>query len=149
MLLFQDRSLYGFREFLDGDNPTKIILITSKYIPIFKAKLIVYKKYKHNINEKKIFLQHEHEEFDEVAKMFAYQRLMAFCASVESVINAFSVDLYKTITDCVGKPLKPNTIKEKCLEAFHKSQHHRYLKYRKGVRYCTTYSYNFKELFCI
>lgn len=86
---------------------------------------MVYKKYKHIINERKLFLQHEYEEFDDVAKMVAYQKLMSFCSSVESVINAFSVDLYKIVTDYVGKPLTANKIKEMCLKAFNESLHHR------------------------
>lgn len=108
---------------MNADSPTKVILITSKYIPIVKAKLTVYKKYKHVINEKKIFLQHEHEEFDDVAKLIAYQKVTEFCSSVESVKNAFSVDLYKIVTDYFGKPLTANKIREMCLEAFNESEH--------------------------
>lgn len=108
---------------MDGDNPTKVILITSKSLPIVKAKLTVYKKYKHVINEKKIFLQHEHEEFDDVAKLIAYQKVMEFCSSVESVKNAFSVDLYKIVTDNLERPLTANIITKMCLEAFNESEH--------------------------
>lgn len=131
---------------MDEDNPTKIILITSKYLPIVKAKLIVYKKYKHTINERKIFLQHEYDEFDEVAKMVAYQKLMAFCTSVESVIKAFSVDLYKIITEYVGKPLRANKIKKMCLKALRKSKHQRFPVSLITERYCTTYLYNFEGI---
>lgn len=109
---------------MDGDNPSKIILISCKSLKIVKAKLRVYKKYKHTINERKLFLQHEYEEFDDVAKMVAYQKLKSFCSYVESVKNAFSVDLYKIITDYVGKPLTASKIKEMCIKAFHE----RYLK---------------------
>lgn len=120
--MFKDNSSYAFECFWDGDNPTKVILITSKSLPIVKAKLMVYKKYKHIINERKIFLQHAYEEFDDVAKMVVYHRLMAFCSSVESVINAFSVDLCKNISDYVGKPLTANKIKQMCLKAFNESR---------------------------
>lgn len=108
---------------MDGDNPTKVILITSKSLPIVKAKLTVYKKYKHVINEKKIFLQHEHEEFDDVAKLIAYQKAMEFCSSVESVKTAFSVDLYKIVTDNLERPLTANILPKMCLEAFNESEH--------------------------
>lgn len=103
---------------MDGHNPIKVILITSKSLPIVKAKLTVYKKYKHVINEKKIFLQHEHEEFDDVAKLIAYQKVMEFCSSVESVINAFSGNLYKIVSDNLERPLTANIITRMCLEAF-------------------------------
>lgn len=114
---------------MNADSPTKVILITSKYIPIVKAKLTVYKKYKHVINERKIFLQHEYEEFDDVAKTVAYQELMAFCLSVESVINAFSVDLYKIITNYKGELLTAHKIRELCLIAFSESQNCLYFKH--------------------
>lgn len=114
---------------MDADSPTKVILITSKYLPIVKAKLTVYKKYKHVINERKIFLQHEYEEFDDVAKTVAYQELMAFCSFVESVINAFSVDLYKIITNYKGELLTAHKIRELCLIAFNESQSYRYFKH--------------------
>lgn len=114
---------------MDEDNPTKVILITSKSLPIVKAKLMVYKKYKHIINERKIFLQHAYEEFDDVAKMVVYHRLMAFCSSVESVINVFSVDLCQNISDYVGKPLTANKIKQMCLKAFNES------RLRTGINY--------------
>lgn len=107
---------------MDDDNPTKVILITSKSLPIVKAKLTVYKKYKHVINERKIFLHHEYEEFDDVAKMVAYQKVVAFCSFVESLINSFSVDFYKIITDYVGKSLTAELIEKMCLKAFYEIQ---------------------------
>lgn len=108
---------------MDGDSPAKVILITSKSLPIVKAKLTVYKKYKHVIIEKNIFLQHEHEEVDDVAKLIAYQQVMKFCSSVESVKNTFSVDLYKIVTDSLGKPLTANKITHMCFQAFNESEH--------------------------
>lgn len=119
---------------MDDDNPTKVILITSKSLPIVKAKLTVYKKYKHVINERKIFLHHEYEEFDDVAKMVAYQKVVAFCSFVESVIYSFSVDLYEIITDFVGKSLTAEQIEKMCLKAFYKDQHRMHFK-RYGSRF--------------
>lgn len=124
----------AFQHFVDADNTTKVILITCKFLPIVKAKLTVYKKYKHVINEKKLFLKHEYEEFDDVAKMVAYHELMAFCSSVESVINAISVDLYKFITDYKGKPLTAHKIRELCLKAFNESQHYFKHPYNRSFR---------------
>lgn len=95
---------------------------------------MVYKKYKHIISEKKIFLQHEYEEFDEVAKMVAYEHLMTFCTSVESVINAFSVDLYKLITDSKEEPLTIPKIKHLCSTAFDESHYPRYFVFRETKR---------------
>lgn len=121
---------------MDEDNSIKVILITSKTLPIVKAKLTVYKKYKQVIHERKIFLQHEHEEFDDIAKMIAYQKLMEFCSYVESVINAFSVDLYKIITDYEEGPLTAYKIKQMCFKAFNESMHplsSRYFWFRRKM----------------
>lgn len=48
---------------------------------------------------------------------------MEFCLSVESVKNAFSVDLYKIVTDNLERPLTANIITLMCLEAFNESEY--------------------------
>lgn len=99
-----------------------VMLITSKFLPVVKAKLMVYKKYKHTINARKIFLQHEYEEFDNVAKMVAFKHLRSFCTYIESIINAFTVDLYQIVTAHVDRPLAAEDIKGMCLKAFDESR---------------------------
>lgn len=100
---------------------TMIILITSKFLPVVKAKLMVYEKYKHTINTGQLFLQHEYEEFDNVAKLFAAHHLKWFCTYIESIINAFTVDFYQIITAHVDRPLKGKDIEKMCLKAFNES----------------------------
>lgn len=101
----------------EEDCRTKIIFITSKSLPVIKAKLVVYQKYKHAIKERNILLQHEYEEFDDVVKTVAYRNLMSFCTFVESVINFFTIDLYKIITDYENTLLTPNAVREMCYQA--------------------------------
>lgn len=97
---------------------TRVILIKSKSLPVVDAKLLVYKKYKHVINRRKIVLQHEYDEFDDVAKCIAYQILSSFCTFVESVINAFTMDLHTIISDHPAESLTVEKIKRLCEEVF-------------------------------
>lgn len=98
------------------------MLITSKFLPVVKAKLMVYEKYKHTINARKIYLQHEYEEFDNIAKLVAFNHLRSFCTYIESIINAFTVDFYQIFTTHVDRPLAAKDIKEMCLKAFSESR---------------------------
>lgn len=97
---------------------TRVILINSKSLPVVDAKLLVYEKYKHVINRRKILLQHEYEEFDDVAKCVAFQILSSFCTFVESLINAFTMDLQTIISDYPVESLTVEKIKRLCEEVF-------------------------------
>lgn len=101
---------------------TRVILVESKSLPVVDAKLLVYKKYKHVINRRKIVLQHEYEEFDDVAKCIAFQLLSSFCTFVESVINAFTMDLHTIISDYPVESLTVEKIKRLCEEVFERIQ---------------------------
>lgn len=100
------------------DDLTRVILIKSKSLPVIDAKLMVYKIYKHVILKRRIILQHEYEDIDDVAKCVAYQILSSFCCFIESVRNAFIIDLRKIIYDYPEKFLHVEKIKRLCLEAF-------------------------------
>lgn len=65
--MFKDVFEEDFFDF-GKENIPRVILIRSKCISVVEAKLEVYRKYKLNINKGDIFLQHEYEEYDEVAK---------------------------------------------------------------------------------
>lgn len=104
---------------LNEDNIVKVILIQSESLSIIVAKLIVYRKFNHFINNRKVLLQHVLEDFDEVAKMSTYERLSSFCVFVESVINTLTVDLYMTINESIfDKLLTPEKLREQCYEVF-------------------------------
>lgn len=102
----------------EEDDLTKIILISSKDISIVQAKLIVLKKYKYGIIEKNIFLQHVFDEFDEVAKLVASQRLSSFSTFVKLVLRCFTTDLYEIITEYKDEMFTPEKIKQLCLKVF-------------------------------
>lgn len=103
---------------VNEDYLTRVILIKSKSLPVVDAKLVVYKKYKHVINRRNIILLHEYEEFDDVAKCIAYQIISSFCTFVESVINAFTMDLHTIISDYPIESLTVEKIKGLCEEVF-------------------------------
>lgn len=102
----------------DDDNCIKVMLISSDSIPVVSAKLLAYKNFKRVINEKEIYLQHEYEDFDDVAKLIAYNIVSSFCLSLDSVINAFTNDLYKIMFDKYDKPLEAMQIKQMCRDVF-------------------------------
>lgn len=103
---------------MNEDNFTRVILIKGNSLPVVDAKLIVYKKYEHVINKQKIILQHEYEEFDDVAKFIAYQMISLYCTFVESVITAFTMDLPKMISEYPVESLTVGKIKQICLQVF-------------------------------
>lgn len=82
------------------------------------AKLLVYKKYEHIIDKQKIILQHEYEDFDDVAKFIAYQMLSSYCTFVKSAEIALEKDLPSKISDYPAKSLTVKNIKQLCLEVF-------------------------------
>lgn len=103
---------------MSEDNFTRVILIKGNSLPVVEAKLIVYKKYEHVINKQNIILQHEYEEFDDVAKFIAYKMISLYCTFVESVITAFTMHLPKMISDYLVESLTVGKIKQICLEVF-------------------------------
>lgn len=103
---------------MNEDYITRVILIKRSNFRKVDEKLIVYRLFEHVINRRKIILQHEDEKFDNVAKFIAYQMLSSFCTFVESVINAFTMDLPKIISDCPVESLTEEKIKQICFEVF-------------------------------
>lgn len=105
---------------MNEDYLTRVILIKSKCVPKDDAKLTVFSNFKHVINKRQpvIILQHENDEFNDVAKFIAYQMLSQFCTFIESVINAFTIDLPKIISDYPEKLLTVEKIHHLCLEVF-------------------------------
>lgn len=95
----------AFQEFFDFEknNSLRVILIRSKCIPVVEAKLEVYRRYRNFISKGKIFLQHEYEDFDELAKFSAYEKLSALCCYVELMVDTFTADLQKTLKESHGK----------------------------------------------
>lgn len=110
----------------EGDTRVRVIRIKSDSLPVVSSKLIVYKNFKHVINEKGFFLQHEYDEIDDLAKVIANRVISSFCSSAESLINAFTVDLPKSMADYfdkqlpLDKPLRADKIRLICSDVLEK-----------------------------
>lgn len=98
---------------LGKENIPRVILIRSKCISVVKAKLEVYSKYKGDI-----FLQHEYEEYDEVAKLSACATISSFCCYVESVVDAFTTDFSKKLKKYYCKRLTARRFTRMCHDVF-------------------------------
>lgn len=94
------------------DNCIRVILISSDSIPVVSSKLIAYKTFKRAINRNEIYLQHEYEDFDDVAKLIANNILTSFCLFLDFMIHAFNNDLHKIMFDNYDKPLNVMKIRE-------------------------------------
>lgn len=125
------------KDFFDFGKKTipRVILIRSKCIPVVEAKLEVYSKYKLQISKGEIFLQHEYEEYDEVAKLSAYETISSFCCYVESVVNDFTIDFSKKLKKYYGKRLTAQKFRRMCHEVFKvKDLHLKKVVSKKGKR---------------
>lgn len=100
------------------DTCINVLLIRSDYLPVVSSKLLVYKNFQHLIKEKEIFVQHEYDDFDDVAKLIANKLFSSFCSFVESMIHAFTIDLHKIFTDKSDQTLEAKKIKSLCLNVF-------------------------------
>lgn len=103
---------------MNEDYRTRVILIKSKYVPKEDAKRTVFINFEQVFNNRQpvIILQHEDDEFDNVAKFIAYQILSQFCTFIESVINAFTIDLPNIISNYPENLLTVEKIHHLCLE---------------------------------
>lgn len=87
---------YRTKDFFEANDnhQARVIFITSNYISIVKAKLAVYRKYRDAIKDNNIFLHHEFEDIDEVAKFTASERLSSYCDFFESAIHSLKENDY-------------------------------------------------------
>lgn len=115
--MFKDVFEEDFFDF-GKENIPRVILIRSKYISVVEAKLEVYRKYELKINKGDIFLQHEYEEYDEVAKLSAYATISTFCCYVESVVDAFTTDFIKKLIKYYGGRLTALRFRRMCHDVF-------------------------------
>lgn len=124
------------------DKRIKVMLIRSQFLPVIPSKRLVYKSFKHEINEEEIYLQHEYEDFDDVAKLIAYRLLSSFCSSLESIIYGLTTDLHENMSDEFDKLLTAEEIKEICWNTFKKMTYKSFGQRTTSFRY---WSYAFVQ----
>lgn len=81
-----------------------------------------------------------YEEFDEIPKVIADQRLSAYCCFIKSMKYTLTVDLDTIISEFLEKPLTPEKIKKFCVEIFKRTDD-------KTVGYLSTLRYNWCRLY--
>lgn len=106
---------------MNEENISRVILIRSESIPVVEAKLAVYRKYKHLINKRKLILHHVYEDYDDVAKLIAYERLSSVCVLVESLVNIFTIGLSEFSKELKGKQPSED-IQKLCHEVFNRTK---------------------------
>lgn len=81
-------------------------------------------------------MQHEYEDFDNVAKLIAYNIVSSFCLYLDSLIHMFTNDLHKIMFDKYDKPLQTEQIGEMCFGVFERTvKTHKEFGSARAMRY--------------
>lgn len=91
-----------------------MILIKSECIPVIEAKLSAYHKFKPHIDSEDIFILHEFEEFDEIAKLSAQKKITWLYEELENLSGKIPHDLEEIINKAEGKSLTKENIRDIC-----------------------------------
>lgn len=79
------------------EDQVRVILIHSKSLRVIEAKLKVYREYKTVIDSGKIFLQHVYDDFEEISKLSAHNKMTWLCSVVKTLRN--NLDCLNTILE--------------------------------------------------
>lgn len=83
-----------------------------------ETKKQVYQKYKQFLNLERFHLQHETEQYTEVAKLSAHQKVVFYKQFVESVRDSIPLEkIEKIVKDAVNRALSKENITELCFDA--------------------------------
>lgn len=103
---------------MENEDLIKVILIKGILNTVSETKDKVYQKYKRHILLTKIHLQHVLEEYDEIAKLSARQKILSFTQHVESIRT--SIPLYEIgtiVKKAVDRALSEENITRLCFDA--------------------------------
>lgn len=101
-----------------NQNLVKVILIKGGFHRVMQAKEKVYQKYKQFFNFERFHLQHESEQYTEVSKLSAHQKLVSYKQFVESVRDSIPLqNIDKIVKDAVNRALSKESITELCFDA--------------------------------
>lgn len=100
-------------------NCVKVILIDGILLNISETKDKVYQKYKHYIDSGMFHLQHVSENYVEVVKLSAHQKIVFFTEHVKSVWGSFSLCAIDVIVQrAASRALTYENIKDVCRHAY-------------------------------
>lgn len=64
-----------------------VILVCSECVPTVEAKLCVFRKYRHLINNECTLIHHKYEDNSEIAKWIAYHKLCCLCETIQNLTS--------------------------------------------------------------
>lgn len=101
----------------------KVILINSESMQVVDAKMKVYKTFKSYLEHTQIFLHHEYEERDDIAKWIASQKIASLSASLQLTMDSFSREhLASVIDNALDNSLTQENIRDLCCDVFIKTR---------------------------
>lgn len=107
-------------EFLEANkhDDVRVILIKSDSLPIVEAKLEVYKALKVHIISENMFLHHELEEYDEIAKLSFHRKLSSFSGKILDLSKNIPIaSLTKIIMEAEENVFTCRNIRDLCHSA--------------------------------
>lgn len=89
----------------------KVIIVHSKSLRVVETKLRVYKEYEKLFRSKTLHLQHEYEDFDEIAKKSAYAKVSFFQKNIPSLVEGISSTELAEIVSKAAEPFSWSQLK--------------------------------------
>lgn len=122
IIFFQDPIEHSFFDSMENSQP-KVILIHSESMQVVDAKLQVYKTFKSSLEHTQIFLHHEYEDRDDIAKWSASQKIESLSASLKLTMDSFSrTHLASVIDNALDDSLTQDNIRDICCDVHIKTR---------------------------
>lgn len=97
----------------------RVILIHGKSVQVVDAKLKVYKTFKSYMGHGHIFIHHEYEDNDDIARWIACEHIVPSCEYLESIIESISeTHLVSVLDDAFKNSFTQDNIRELCYKIF-------------------------------
>lgn len=102
-----------------NENILKVILVHSKSLRVIETKLRVYREYEGLFRSKMLHIQHEYDDFDEIAKKSANAKAMSFQRTIQSLIQSIPYEeLFSIIDEASKKAYSRENIRNICFNEF-------------------------------
>lgn len=96
----------------------KVILVHSNCLNVIDTKYIVYEKYKKSFNLESIHIQHELEDYDELFRLCAHEKINQQQEFVKSLMKSIPIDNIPTIVqEAADKVLAKENITQLCFSS--------------------------------
>lgn len=106
---------------MKNERVLKVILVHSKSLRVVETKLRVFREYASLFGSKSkmLHLQHDNEEYDEIAKKSAKAKVSSFQRTIHSLIQSISsVDIFSIVSKAVDQALSRRNVNGICLSEF-------------------------------